>query len=197
VSQTGCVLLQCEDSYSAMHETSKPFRQIAGQRTHCISCLCLYVGVRPLIPCSVSVGAQVKPGGEYDGVNPLLDDLPTELPVKDALPLQRQGLNPEDKGPMPIDEDSLEGLPWEFIINKDARQEWARMDRPFRSASVQFNTQQIAFCYTSQSAWSFLSFQMLWLCAWCREKVIKVLQRIGQGQWEVDGNTERRLGDVR
>ncbi len=139
----------CEDSYSAMHETSKPFRQIAGQSTHCISCLCLYVGVRPLIPCSVSVGAQVKPGGEYDGVNPLLDDLPTELPVKDALPLQRQGLNPEDKGSMPIDEDSLEGLPWEFIINKDARQEWARMDRPFRSASVQFNTQQIAFCYTS------------------------------------------------
>ncbi|KAA6421340.1 MAG: hypothetical protein FRX49_08618 [Trebouxia sp. A1-2] len=103
----------------------------------------------------------VKPGGEYDGVNPLLDDLPTELPIKDALPAQQQGLNPEDKGAMPIDEDSLEGLPWEFIINKDARQEWARMDRPFR------------------------------------EKVIKVLQRIGQGQWELDGSTERRLGDVR
>jgi len=82
-------------------------------------------------------------------VNPLLDDLPTELPIKDALPLQQQGLNPEDKGPMPIDEDSLEGLPWEFIINKDARQEWARMDRPFRSAPVQCNTEQIAFLYTT------------------------------------------------
>ncbi|DBB04235.1 TPA: hypothetical protein ACH3X1_013259 [Trebouxia sp. C0004] len=104
---------------------------------------------------------KVKPGAAYDGVNPLLEDLPAELPVKDALPALQQGLNPEDKGPMPIDEDSLEGLPWELIINKDARQEWARMDRPFR------------------------------------EKVIKVLQRIGQGQWEVDGNTERRLGNVR
>lgn len=77
-------------------------------------------------------------------MNPLLDDLPTELPIKDALPAQQQGLNPEDKGAMPIDEDSLEGLPWEFIINKDARQEWARMDRPFRSAPVQCNTPQIA-----------------------------------------------------
>ena len=143
---------------------------------------------------------QVKPGGEYDGVNPLLDDLPTELPIKDALPLQ-QGLNPEDKGPMPIDEDSLEGLPWEFIINKDARQEWARMDRPFRSAPVQCNTQQIALATISHK-WCEVSLfcgigQILRLYAWCREKVIKVLQRIGQGQWEVDGNTDRRLGDVR
>ena len=77
-------------------------------------------------------------------MNPLLDDLPTELPIKDALPAQQQGLNPEDKGPMHIDEDSLEGLPWEFIINKDARQEWARMDRPFRSVPEQCDARQIA-----------------------------------------------------
>ena len=153
MSQTGYVLLHfmCEDSYSAMHKTSKLFKQIAGQRSnwhrpHYLSSgLCRGEATDTLL----SLGVQIKPGGAYDGVNPLLDDLPTELPVKDALPLQQQGLSPEDKGPMPIDEDSLEGLPWEFIINKDARQEWARMDRPFRSAPVQCNTQQIAFRYTT------------------------------------------------
>ena len=76
---------------------------------------------------------QVQAEAEYDGVKPLLDGLPAELPIRDDLPVQQPGLGPVDNVVAPAHEESLEGLPWEFIINKDARQEWGRMDRPFRS----------------------------------------------------------------
>jgi len=69
----------------------------------------------------------------------LMDHLPAELPTKDELaPLQPLAAPAEEvAAPMSEEQlvDSLIGLPWEFIINKDARQEWARMDRPFRSAT--------------------------------------------------------------
>lgn len=70
----------------------------------------------------------------------LLDQLlPAELPAKDVLAAQQpQVAQPEEVvAPMTEEQlvDSLIGLAWEFIINKDARQEWARMDRPFRSVA--------------------------------------------------------------
>ena len=66
-----------------------------------------------------------------------MTQLPAELPGKDVLHGPQPGVAaPEDVvAPMTEDQlvDSLVGLPWEFIINKDARQEWAKMDHPFRS----------------------------------------------------------------
>lgn len=79
---------------------------------------------------------QVQAEAEYDGVKPLLDGLPAQLPIKDDLPVQQPGLGLVDNAVAPVNEESLEGLPWEFIINKDARQEWGRMDRPFRSEAL-------------------------------------------------------------
>lgn len=65
-----------------------------------------------------------------------MTQLPAELPVKDHLHGLQPGVAaPEDlAAPMTEDQlvDTLVGLPWEFIINKDARQEWAKMDHPFR-----------------------------------------------------------------
>ncbi|KAL0051116.1 hypothetical protein WJX82_002309 [Trebouxia sp. C0006] len=109
---------------------------------------------------------KAKPGAEFDGVkSALMDHVPADLPTKDELaPLQPLAA-PAEEAAAPMSEeqlvDSLIGLPWEFIINKDARQEWARMDRPFRLM------------------------------------VIKRLQRIGEGQWDMDGGTEQRLSEVR
>ncbi len=75
----------------------------------------------------VSDGLQVKPGAEFDGVkSALMDHLPAELPTKDELaPLQPLAAPAEEvAAPMSEEQlvDSLIGLPWEFIINKDARQ---------------------------------------------------------------------------
>ncbi len=68
-----------------------------------------------------------------------MDHLPAELPTKDELAPLQPVAAPAEEVAAPMSEeqlvDSLIGLPWEFIINKDARQEWARMDRPFRSAT--------------------------------------------------------------
>lgn len=88
----------------------------------------------------VSDGLQAKPGAEFDGVKAaLMDHLPAELPTKDELAPLQPLTAPAEEVAAPMSEeqlvDSLIGLPWEFIINKDARQEWARMDRPFRSAT--------------------------------------------------------------
>jgi hypothetical protein len=88
----------------------------------------------------ISDGLQVKPGAEFDGVkSALMDHLPAELPTKDELAPLQPLTAPVEEVAAPMSEeqlvDSLIGLPWEFIINKDARQEWARMDRPFRSAT--------------------------------------------------------------
>lgn len=88
----------------------------------------------------VSDGLQAKPGAEFDGMkSALMDLLPAELPNKDdPAPLQPLTAPAEEVAASMSEEqlvDSLIGLPWEFIINKDARQEWARMDRPFRSAT--------------------------------------------------------------
>jgi hypothetical protein len=35
------------------------------------------------------------------------------------------------------------------------------------------------------------------VCVWTRLMVIKRLQRIGEGQWDMDGGTEQRLSEVR
>ena len=89
--------------------------------------------------CCVSLQARIL--AEFDGDSPaaLLPHLPTELPKKDNLEGHLPGVALPWGVEAPLTEDqlvdSLVGLPWEFIINKDARQEWARMDRPFRSAS--------------------------------------------------------------
>ncbi|DBA81851.1 TPA: hypothetical protein ACH3X1_007570 [Trebouxia sp. C0004] len=109
---------------------------------------------------------KAKPGAEFDGLkSALMDHLPAELPTKDELAPLQPLTAPTEEVAAPMSEeqlvDSLIGLPWEFIINKDARQEWARMDRPFRLM------------------------------------VIKRLQRIGEGQWDMDGGTEQRLSVVR
>ena len=79
---------------------------------------------------------QGKPEAEFDGVrSALMEQLPAQLPTKDDVAIHQPALAPEVVAPLTEDQlvDSLVGLPWEFIINKDARQEWARMDRPFRS----------------------------------------------------------------
>ena len=72
-----------------------------------------------------------------------LDDrLPAELPVKDgAAQLQLNDVPLEAMiEELALDEDGmikeLVGLPWEFIVNKQARQEWAGMDRTFRWAAT-------------------------------------------------------------
>ena len=83
--------------------------------------------------------SQAKLLAEFDGDRPdLLPQLPAELPNKDDLEGQLPGVALPQGVEAPLTEDqlvdSLVGLPWEFIINKDARQEWARMDRPFRRA---------------------------------------------------------------
>lgn len=81
---------------------------------------------------------QVRAATKFEGArSDLMAQLPVELPGKD----QEHGVQPGVAAPeevvAPLTEDqlidSLVGLPWEFIINKDARQEWAKMDRPFRS----------------------------------------------------------------
>lgn len=60
--------------------------------------------------------------------------LPAQLPAKDVLTPRPDPADEEVVAEPVTDElHSLEGLPWEFIITKDARQEWARMDPPFRS----------------------------------------------------------------
>lgn len=62
--------------------------------------------------------------------------LPAQLPAKDVHSPRPVQAAPEIVAE-PVTEEqllhSLEGLPWEFIISKDAHQEWARMDPPFRS----------------------------------------------------------------
>ena len=70
-----------------------------------------------------------------------MTQLPAELPSKDAVHGLQPGVAAPEEVVAPMTEDqlvdSLIGLPWEFIINKDARQEWARMDHPFRSDLLQ------------------------------------------------------------
>ena len=64
--------------------------------------------------------------------------LPTELPVRDEGAEGQANIDnaPADADLQVLNEDdlvkSLVGLPWEFIINKAARQEWAGMNRQFR-----------------------------------------------------------------
>lgn len=66
----------------------------------------------------------------------LIMQLPAELPAKDEWNPdgpQPSVAAPEDvAAPMTEDEltDSLTGLPWQFVIAKEACQEWARRDRP-------------------------------------------------------------------
>lgn len=74
---------------------------------------------------------------EFDGArSDLMTHLLAELPSKDLLDGPQPGVAPPEDVVAPLTEDqlveSLVGLPWDFIINKDARQEWAWMDRPFR-----------------------------------------------------------------
>ena len=81
---------------------------------------------------------QARAVAEFDGArSDLMSHLPAELPSKDLLAGPQPGVAPPEDVVAPPTEDqlvdSLVGLPWEFIINKAARQEWARMDRPFRS----------------------------------------------------------------
>ena len=86
-----------------------------------------------------ALSLQARALAEFEGArSDLLAQLPAELPSKDVMDSLRPGGGPPDALPAPGDDedqlvDNLVGLPWEFIINKDARQEWARMDRPFRS----------------------------------------------------------------
>ena len=70
----------------------------------------------------------------------LMMQLPAEPPAKDDWnqggPQPDMGAAPADvAAPMTEDEliDSLMGLPWHFVVTKDARQEWQGMDRPYRS----------------------------------------------------------------
>lgn len=79
---------------------------------------------------------------EFEGArSDLMTQLPAELPSKDAVHGLQPGVAAPEEVVAPLTEDqlvdSLIGLPWEFIINKDARQEWARMDHPFRSDLLQ------------------------------------------------------------
>lgn len=77
--------------------------------------------------------------------------LPDQLLAKDVHSPQPDLADPEIVAE-PVTEEqllhSLEGLPWEFIITKDARQEWARMDPPFRSGLHQ-RRQHIHRCSAS------------------------------------------------
>ena len=72
-----------------------------------------------------------------DARSDLMTQLPAELPSKDVVHGLQPGVAAPEEVVAPLTEDqlvdSLVGLPWEFTINKDARQEWAKMDRPFRS----------------------------------------------------------------
>ena len=56
--------------------------------------------------------------------------------MKDAAALGPANDGPADADLQVLNEDDLVtklvGLPWEFVINKAARQEWAGMDRQFR-----------------------------------------------------------------
>lgn len=92
--------------------------------------------------CTTSVLAtpclQVRAIAEFEGArSDLMAQLPAELPGKDMQHGVQPGVAAPEEVVAPLTEDqlvdSLVGLPWEFIINKDARQEWAKMDRPFRS----------------------------------------------------------------
>ena len=81
---------------------------------------------------------QARAVAEFEGArSDLMTQLPVELPSKDEVHGLHVGVAAPEEVVAPLTEDqlvdSLVGLPWEFIINKDARQEWARMDRPFRS----------------------------------------------------------------
>lgn len=71
----------------------------------------------------------------------LMAQLPAVFPEKDAWDRPQPGAAaPEDvAAPATEDQllDSLVGLPWEFIITKEARQEWAKMDPFFRSGLQQ------------------------------------------------------------
>ena len=63
--------------------------------------------------------------------------MPAELPVKDAAALGQANDGPADADLQVLNDDddlvkNLVGLPWEFVINKAARQAWAGMDRQFR-----------------------------------------------------------------
>lgn len=79
---------------------------------------------------------------ESSAMAALDDKLPAELPVKDgAAQLQMDGMPLDGMlEEVALDEDGmikeLVGLPWEFIVNKQARQEWAGMDRHFRWAAA-------------------------------------------------------------
>lgn len=70
----------------------------------------------------------------------LLFRLPAQLPVKDQLTPQ-PGFGAQEIMAAPMTEaqllESLDDLPWEFVITKNARQEWARMDPPYRSGPHQ------------------------------------------------------------
>lgn len=82
---------------------------------------------------------QARAVAEFDGARShLMALLPAELPGKDVVHGPQPGVAAPEEVVAPLTEDqlvdSLVGLPWDFIINKDARQEWAKMDRPFRSA---------------------------------------------------------------
>ena len=90
---------------------------------------------------------------DYDGDTPnYLPQLPTQLPEKDILegPQAAVALEPVQTEDELID--SLIGLPWEFIINKDARQEWARMGHKFRSACPRF-AHHMSLLWRLEQAW--------------------------------------------
>ena len=79
-------------------------------------------------------------GKDCNGDRPdYLPQLPSQLPERDILegPQRAVALEPVQSEDELID--SLIGLPWEFIINKDARQEWARMGNKFRSDRPSFD----------------------------------------------------------
>lgn len=175
---------------------------------------------------------QSRAVAEFEGArSDLMGQLPAELPSKDVVHGLHFGVAAPEEVVAPLTEDqlvdSLVGLPWEFIINKDARQEWARMDRPFRSDLPQYPLhthmcqcwQVFAATIRSQAEHKLpttgihacskalvscpmsLANCMLSLLSvdtcLCRLMVIKRLQRIGEGQWEQDNGTQQRLAHIR
>lgn len=100
--------------------------------------ICWHCEVVQLQSIGPVVCQQARALAEFDGArSDLMTHLLAELPSKDLLDGPQPGVAPPEDVVAPLTEDqlveSLVGLPWEFIINKDARQEWAWMDRPFRS----------------------------------------------------------------
>lgn len=102
---------------------------------------------------------------EFEGArSDLMAQLPAQLPGKDMQHGVQPGVAAPEEVVAPLTEDqlvdSLVGLPWEFIINKDARQEWAKMDRPFRSDLPErpWHTQHLYRCCTTCAAIQYASY---------------------------------------